>query len=415
MTQNSNTESKRSAMAYSPEEGGMLDFGRRLMEDATSMLGIDASTAARLIEPERVVEVALPDPRENGGIIRAFRSQHSSSRGPSKGGVRMSDAVTRAEVEALSLFMTLKNSTVDLPLGGGKGGIVVDPKTLDDDQRRNVAASFARSMSDLLGPDRDVVGPDVGTGEAEMDAIHEAWQQARGSEGSPSTGKSVDAGGLEYRTGATARGLDIVFATLVEHLELSSSLRFSVHGFGSVGRAIAGHLTDRGHILVAASDSGGAVINADGLDLDELIKRKKDHGSVSPDGKDGASVLTVDCDLIVPAALQGVIDEATAKEVKASVVLEGANGPTTWAGNGVLKERGITVIPDILANAGGVSASFEEMTPPSERDDAEVIDARFTERMETASEQVWSEASDRSIDLRSAAAVCAVQRLMNAR
>lgn len=415
MTKNSSIESKRSAMAYSPEEGGMLDFGRRLMQEAASLLDIDAATAARLIEPERVVEVALPDPREGGGIIRAFRSQHSSARGPSKGGVRMSDAVTRAEVEALSLFMTLKNSTVDLPLGGGKGGIVVNPKTLDDSQRRAVAASFARSMAEVLGPDRDVVGPDVGTGEDEMDAIHKMWQEVRGSKGSPSTGKSVASGGLEYRTGATARGLDIVFATLAEHLELGSSLRFSVHGFGSVGRAIAGHLTDRGHVLVGASDSGGAVVDTDGLDLDEIIDRKNNEGSVSFDGRNGDSVLTMDCDLIVPAALQGVIDEATAKDVKASVVLEGANGPTTWKGNSVLTERGISVIPDILANAGGVSASFEEMTPPGERDDVDVIDARFVERMETASEQVWTEASDRSIDLRTAAAVCAVERLVRAR
>lgn len=393
----------------------MLDFGRRLMQEAASVLGIDASTAARLIEPDRVVEVALPDPREGGGIIRAFRSQHSSALGPSKGGVRMSDAVTRAEVEALSLFMTLKNSTVDLPLGGGKGGVVVDPKTLDDNQRAEVGAAFARNMAEVLGPDRDVVGPDVGTGQNEMDAIHHAWQEVRGAEGSPATGKSVEAGGLEYRTGATARGLDIVFATLIDHLERDSSLRFSVHGFGSVGRAIARHLTDRGHVLVAASDSGGAAIDADGLDLDELIERKESEGSVSPDGGHGASVLTVDCDLIVPAALQGVIDEATAREVKASIVLEGANGPTTWSGNRVLNERGVTVIPDILANAGGVSASFEEMTPPNERDETEVIDARFIERMETASEQVWAEASDRSIDLRTAAAVCALERLIRAR
>lgn len=327
----------------------------------------------------------------------------------------MSGSVTRAEVEALSLFMTLKNATVDLPLGGGKGGIVVDPSTLDDGQRREVAASFARSMAEVLGPDRDVVGPDVGTGQDEMDAIHQAWQEARGSSGSPATGKSIESGGLEYRTGATARGLDIVFATLAEHLDLGGSLRFSVHGFGSVGRAIADHLTTRGHVLVAASDSGGAVFDPDGLDLDELIERKKSEGSVSPDGRDGASVLTVDCDLIVPAALQGVIDEATAKVVKASVVLEGANGPTTWDGNRVLVDRGVTVIPDILANAGGVSASFEEMTPPSERDDADVIDARFIERMETASERVWAQASDRSIDLRTAAAVTAVERLTQAR
>lgn len=411
MTNDSVIESNRSAMAYSPEGDGMLEFGRRLMQQAASVLELEPSMTSRLVEPERVVEVALPDPRDGGGVIRAFRSQHSSLRGPSKGGVRMSEGVTRAEVEALSLFMTLKNATVDLPLGGGKGGIVVDPKALEDDQRGEVASLFARSLADVLGPDRDVVGPDVGTGQREMDAMHRSWQEVRGSDGSPATGKSVECGGLEYRTGATARGLDIVFATLAEHLELGSSLRFSVHGFGSVGRAIADHLIERGHVLVAASDSGGSVIDSDGLDLDELVERKKNEGSVSPDGASGARVLTVDCDLLVPAALQGVIGEDIARDVRASVVLEGANGPTTWAGNGVLAERGITVIPDILANAGGVSASFEEMTPAEERDSIEVIDAHFTERMETASEQVWAEASDRAIDLRTAAAVCAIERL----
>ena len=401
-------------MTYLPRDGDMLDFGRRLMAEAAGVLDLDHVTVARLVEPERVIEVALPDPRDDGGVIRAFRSQHSSSRGPSKGGVRMSEAVTRAEVEALSLFMTLKNATVDLPLGGGKGGIVVDPKTLDDDQRVGLAGAFARSMAEVLGPDRDVVGPDVGTGPDEMDAMHRTWQAHTGREGSPSTGKSIDCGGLEYRTGATARGLDIVFATLADHLELASSLRFSIHGFGSVGRTLAQHLIDRGHVLVAVSDSGGAAIDADGLDLDEVTQRKNDSGSVSSEGQDGSSVLTVDCDLLVPAALQGVLDAETAKDVKASIVLEGANGPSTWEGNNVLRERGVTVIPDILANAGGVSASFEEMTPPDDRDDADVIDARFTERMETATEQVWAEAADRSLDLRTAAAVCALQRLLRA-
>jgi len=323
----------------------------------------------------------------------------------------MSDSVNRAEVEALSLFMTLKTATADLPLGGGKGGIVVDPSTLTDAQREEVAGAFARGLVDVLGPDIDVAGPDVGTGPAEMDAMHRAWQEASGKDGSPATGKSIDAGGLAYRSGATANGLEIVFAAFADRLDLGSSLRFSVHGFGSVGKALARRLTDRGHVLVGASDSGGAVVDPDGLDLDELIERKSESGSVSNDGTDGSAVLTVDCDVLIPAALQGVIDAEVAAEVQAGLVLEGANGPCTWEGNLTLRERGVTVVPDILANAGGVSASFEEMTPPEERDDEDTIDERFTERMRSASDMVWQTADERDLDLRTAAAVVALERI----
>lgn len=398
----------------STETGSMLEMGTRQVRAAADHLGLGQADLARFLAPARVIEVTVPDPRPDGDVITAIRVQHSRALGPAKGGVRMADTVNRSEVEALALFMTLKTATATLPLGGGKAGIVADAGSFDQEQRLAVVADLARAWAPVIGPDSDVLGPDVGTGPEEMAAFDRAWQEATGESGSPSTGKPTEDGGLELRTGATAAGLEIVYTEFAERLELSDSLRFAVHGYGSVGRGMAQRLVDRGHILVAASDSGGTVHDPDGLDPAELDRRKQDRGSVS-DGVMGSSeVLTVDCDLLIPAALQGVVTESVAAEVKASMVLEGANGPCTWAGAQLLLDRGVTVIPDILANAGGVSASFEEMTEPDERDQPDVIEKRFRDRLQSATADVWEAAAARSLDLRTAATVLAMERVLDA-
>lgn len=391
----------------------MLEMATRQIERAAGHLGIDPIERARLLAPDRVIEVTVADPRRDGTVIRAIRVQHLLDRGPVKGGLRMAASVTRAEVDALATFMTLKTATADLPLGGAKGGLAVDPGSLTEEQRHAVVADVACRLATDLGPDLDVLGPDVGTGPDDMAAADAAWRDATGKTGSIATGKPVSAGGLAFRQGATARGLDIVLAALTDRLDLDRSLRFAVHGFGSVGRGLAERLTDRGHVLVAAADSGGTAYDPDGLDVQALVDRKEERGTVADDGADDSTaVLTVDCDLLIPAALQGVIDHTTAADVKAAIVLEGANGPCTWEGTEALTERGITVVPDILANAGGVSASFEEMTPPDERDPEEQIAARFEERLVAATGAVWDEAAASSLDLRTAATVVALRRVL---
>ena len=312
-------------------------------------------------------------------------------------------------MEALALFMTLKTAVAGLPLGGGKGGIVVEPDSLDDGQRQDLAAAVARALAPVIGPDRDVLGPDVGTGEAEMAAIDQAWRSATGQPGTAATGKPLDRGGIGLRTGATGRGLEIVFDEFAQRLSLGPSLRFSVHGFGSVGRSIARRLVDRGHVLVAAGDSGGAALDPDGLDLDALIERKDDTGTVADGDEPSGSVLTAKCDVLIPAALEGVIDQETAERVSATLVVEGANGPCTWAGAEVLRARGIDVLPDILANSGGVSASFEEMTDVDRRDADEVIEKRFEQRLRSACDTVWECARTDDVDLRTAATLVALR------
>ena len=321
----------------------------------------------------------------------------------------MTNAVTRTEVEALALYMTLKTATAGLPLGGGKGGIVVDGGSMGADDRETLAARVPEALAPVIGPDADVLGPDVGTGEAEMAAIDGAWRSATGRDGSTATGKPLDGGGLALRQGATARGLEVVFDSLVERRGIDGPLRFAVHGFGSVGRGIAELLCQRGHVLVGAADSGGAIIDEDGRDLEAVIERKQETGSVADQDRPSDAVLGIDCDLLVPAALQGVIDQPMAERLGAGMVLEGANGPCTWAGPEVLRARQIPVVPDVLANSGGVSASFEEMTEPSARDDDEVIEKRFEQRLRDACDEVWDAADANDLDYRTAATLVALR------
>lgn len=391
----------------------MLEVAYRQVDRAVDVLGLTRVERDRFLSPERVIDSWIADPRPEHSVIRVLRVQHSTARGPAKGGMRMAEDVDREEVDALALFMTLKTATVDLPLGGGKGGVVLPAAGLTDDQRRDVFAEIARRWAPVIGPDIDVLGPDVGTGEAEMGALHVAWRNATGrSQGTPATGKPLDDGGLEFRTGATARGLEIVFAELRDRMDLGASVRFAVQGYGSVGRGIAERLIDRGHVLVAISDSGGGVHDPDGLDLAELDDRKERDGSISDGSLESADVLTVDCDLLIPAALQGVLDENNASEVSASVVLEGANGPCTWSGACALTERGVTVVPDILANSGGVSASYEEMTEPDRRDSVDVISKRFEGRLASAANAAWERSERSGLDLRTAATVIAMERIL---
>ena len=200
-----------------------LELATTQVERAAAHLQLDDATRRRFIAPSRVIEVTVPDPRPDGDVITALRVQHSNDLGPCKGGVRMTDGVERGEVEALALLMTLKTAVASLPLGGGKAGILADPRSFDDDQREQVLADLARAWAPVIGPDIDVLGPDVGTGPAEMAALHRAWQASTGRDGSPATGKPIDGGGLELRTGATARGLEIVFDALLDRLDLSST------------------------------------------------------------------------------------------------------------------------------------------------------------------------------------------------
>lgn len=396
-----------------PSSGSMLEVAYRQVDRAVEILGLSRVDRDRFLAPERAIDSWIADPRPEHSVIRVLRVQHSTARGPAKGGMRMAEDVDREEVDALALFMTLKTATVDLPLGGGKGGVVLPAAGLTAEQSEQVFGEIARRWAPVIGPDIDVLGPDVGTGEVEMGALHEAWRAATGTaSGTPSTGKPTQGGGLDFRKGATARGLEVVFAALRECAGLGDSVRFAVQGYGSVGRGIAERLIERGHVLVAISDSGGGAHDPDGLDLADLDERKSAEGTISDGSLDPAGVLSVDCDLLVPAALQGVLDEQSAADVSASVVLEGANGPCTWSGACALADRGVTVVPDILANSGGVSASFEEMTEPDRRDTTDVIAKRFEERLASSATAVWERADGDGVDLRTAATLIAMERVL---
>ena len=391
----------------------VLEMAWRQVLRAAHVLEWSAGRMNRFMAAERITEVAVSHP-SSADIVRALRIQHSTAMGPAKGGVRMTDSVHRTEVEALALYMTLKTATVGLPLGGGKGGIVIDRDELSDDESAELTRRVTEALVPVIGPDADVLGPDVGTGEGEMAAVDRAWRSATGRDGTTATGKPLDAGGLELRQGATARGLQVVAESLIERRGIDRPLRFAVHGFGSVGRGIAERLCAQGHVLVGAADSGGTIVDPDGLDPEALVERKSDTGTVAEDNEGPLAVLDVSCDLLIPAALQGVIDQATAERIAASMVLEGANGPCTWAGAEVLRSRGIPVVPDILANSGGVSASYEEMTDPSLRDADDVIAKRLDDRLRQACDNVWNTAESQDLDYRTAATVVALRTWQSA-
>lgn len=378
-------------------------------------LGMGDADIDRLLAPERRLEVAmsvdLGGPRS---LVRAWRVQHNLSRGPGKGGLRYSSEVTADEVTGLAGIMTLKNALADLPFGGAKGGVRIDGRSLDADQRAAVAESLADSFGEFVGPDLDILGPDVGTGPGDMAAFSAAWRRATGSSSNAvATGKPVEDGGLTLRNGATARGCHRSIDVALEHMEFDGEATVAIQGFGNVGQHLARLLVDDGHRVVAVSDSQGGIADDDGLDLDAVTEAKRVHGSVTagPGRRIGAAeVLTTSADVVVPAALAGAIDQHIAGDLDTRLVVEASNAPTTVAAMGELAARGVLVVPDIAANAGGVVGSYHEWAANTgdPQDDPE---GDLDGRLDALNRAMWNRAHDDGIDLRTAAAALAIERI----
>jgi glutamate dehydrogenase (NAD(P)+) len=362
-----------------------------------------------------VLEVNVAPPSEGVEPIRAWRVLHSSQRGPGKGGIRFAPSVERPEVEALAALMTLKCALVDLPYGGAKGGARLDPRALDDEELAAAAAALAEALSPVIGPETDVVGPDVGTGPDEMMAFVDAGRKAHGDQAcAVATGKPLDSGGLGLRTGATATGAKIALDCAVERCRFEGR-RVAVQGFGSLGRALAELLVDDGFTVVAVSDSSGTVADPDGLDVTSIADAKSESGSFEAAGltDPAADVMTADCDILVPSALEGAIDAEVAGSTSARMIVEGANGPTTVDALEVLDERGILVVPDFLANAGGVTASYYEWAVNMQRHDGNELEQDFRTRLERANDAVWERVEDTGSSSRVAAGTIALERVVS--
>ncbi|PSH00990.1 MAG: glutamate dehydrogenase, partial [Nanohaloarchaea archaeon SW_7_46_7] len=342
-----------------------LDDSRKNLEDALETLD-KQDFYERLAFHERTLETHVTVERDSGRkeVFKAFRSQHSTLRGPGKGGIRFSEDVSEEEVKALSLWMTLKTAVADIPFGGAKGGVVVDPSKLSDSEEKHLSEAYIDSISEFIGPDRDVPAPDMNTG-----ARHMAWMMDEYSRiecktvPGVITGKPVEAFGSKGRGKATGYGAVYIIEKIIEEKGLESEeLTAAVQGFGNAAEPAVERLEEIGVDVIAVSDSGGATFESGGFSHELLTECKRDAGTVCKTGENisNEELLSLDVDFLLPAAIQEVITEENAGDIQADYIVEIANGPTTREADEILKRREITVIPDVLANSGGVTVSYYE-------------------------------------------------------
>ncbi len=337
------------------------------LEQVAKLINLDTEVLRIIEKPDRVLEVKLVIRKDDGSyaVFTGFRSQHNNARGPYKGGIRFHPQVTKEEVMALSLWMTLKCAVVGIPYGGGKGGVIVDPHKLSSTELERLSRAYARAIAPIIGADKDVPAPDVNTNGQIMAWMVDEYSQLKGKlELAAFTGKPLDFGGSQGRTEATGRGGVDILNNLAKYYHLKpGETKVAVQGFGNVGTWFAYFAQKEGYKVVAVSDSKGTIYNPQGLDVKEVMKLKKEKGSVvyasgKKLGRD--EVLTLPVDVLVPAALEGAINEDNAQSIKAKYIIEMANGPTTVEAEEILLKRGVRIIPDVLSNAGGVTVSYFE-------------------------------------------------------
>lgn len=373
----------------------------------------------RLKEPDRVVEVNVSVEMDSGETktFRGYRVQHNNIRGPYKGGLRFHPQVDLDEAKALAFWMTMKNALIGVPFGGGKGGIEVDPKSLSEGELERLTRNFARELAHVIGPEKDVPAPDVGSNAQMMHWIADEYSKHVG-EHSPAvvTGKPVGQGGSEGRTEATGYGGGFALEAIMRKLGKEPKGTVAIQGFGNVGSYLAEYLSRQGFTIVGLSDSKSGIYKEDGIDVEAVGKFKDEKGTLSGFGGTAVSpsdVLALPVDIIVPAALENSITETNAPDIKASIVLELANGPTTLEADAILNTNGIIVIPDILANAGGVAVSYFEweQNRRQEKWTKEDVFAKLRPMMEAAAENVYAESVAQKISLRDAAYSVALKSL----
>ncbi len=397
---------------------------RQELKNAVEILGLAPEVERILEEPMRVVRVALPVKLDNCSVrtFVGYRSQHTDVLGPCKGGVRFHPGVNEDEVVALSMWMTFKTALLGLPYGGGKGGVVVDPKELSPRELEELSRLYIRTLAPVLGPSKDIPAPDVNTTPQIMGWMLDEYSRLHG-EPVPAmiTGKPLVLGGSLGRVEATGRGVMIAIRETLERMGmLLQGAKVAVQGFGNVGSVTARLLEAQGAVVVAIADSRGGVYQKNGLNVERLADYRREKGTVAgfPEGERISSIelLGVPTDILVPAALENQITAQTAGTIKAKLVAEAANGPTTPEGDRLLREKGITVIPDILCNAGGVTVSYFEWVQnrtgyPWDEDE---VNARLGKRMAAATVDIHLAAKKFSVDLRTGAYLVAVGRLAEA-
>jgi glutamate dehydrogenase (NAD(P)+) len=345
------------------------------IDDAAAYLDIAPGMLARLKHPERVLETTLAVELDDGSVetFQAYRSQFNGDRGPYKGGVRYHPGVNRDEVKALSGWMVYKCAAVDIPFGGGKGGIAIDPADYSAAELERVTRAYTEELRPLIGTDRDIPAPDVNTGQREMNWMKDTYESLEHTtEPGVVTGKAVESGGSEGRVEATGRSVSLVAREAFAYRGGDvADATVAVQGYGNAGWVAANLLGEMGATVVAVSDSSGAIHDPEGLEPEAVKRHKRDTGSVAGfEGTDmwtNRDLLTADVDLLVPAALENAVDADIAADVSAAIIVEAANGPLTPDADAVLEGEDVLVVPDILANAGGVTVSYFEWVQNRQR------------------------------------------------
>ncbi len=395
------------------------------VDRVTPYLGSLARWVETLKRPKRILIVDVPIEMDNGTIAHyeGYRVQHNMSRGPGKGGVRFHQEVTLSEVMALSAWMSIKNAAVNVPYGGAKGGIRVDPKTLSNGELERLTRRYTSEIGLLIGPSKDIPAPDVNTNGQIMAWMMDTYSMNTGATATGVvTGKPVDLGGSLGRVEATGRG---VFTVGVEAAKLSGlavqGARIAVQGFGNVGGTAGKLFAEAGALVVAVQDHTGTIFNAKGMDVLALLEHVANTGGVG--GFKGAEKMkndefwSVDCEILIPAALEGQITKDNAGKIKAKLVIEGANGPTTTEADDILTEKGVLVLPDVIANAGGVTVSYFEWVQDFSSFfwSEDEINARLVRIMQEAFAAVWQVAQENKVSLRTATFIIACRRILHAR
>lgn len=406
------------------------------LDKALKFLKLGENQIARLRFPEKIISVNFQVEMEDGHkkIFHGFRVQHSSKRGPYKGGIRFHPRVDMNEVKALAFWMAVKCAVADIPMGGGKGGVEVDVKKLSEKELENLSRAYVAAIANDIGPFSDVPAPDVNTTPQIMRWMTDEFIKIRTKQGTLSveeksrllatfTGKPLDYGGSEGRTEATGRGGFFVLQALLEKIKISPShgkkLTAAIQGFGNVGFNIAKFLAEAGYNVVALSDSRGGIVvkntEADSLDPVSVLKCKKEKGTISGCGANitNEELLELPVDILVPAALENQLTCENAGQVKAKIVLEMANGPTTPQADEIFFKNNVTVIPDVLANSGGVTVSYFEWKQnlEGEKWTEDKVNAMLKDKITKAALEILATSRDKKTDLRSAAFITAIRRL----
>ena len=390
---------------------------------AADKLNLDPSMRRLLQTAKREVTVEVPVEMDDGRIetLLGYRVQHNNSRGPMKGGLRYHWDVDLDEVRALASLMTWKTAVVNIPYGGAKGGICVDPRNLSRKEMQRVSRKFVDQIHEIIGPDKDIPAPDMGTNSETMAWIRNQWEKYHGFNPACITGKPVEDYGARGREEATGRGCGILAFKLLKRLGgLPKDTTVAIQGFGNVGSHAAKFMHESEFPIVAISDITGGYYNENGIDIPAALRHFIDNGSL--DGFDGAEkisneeVLTLDVDMLVPAAIGGVITMANVHDIKARYIIEGANEPVHAYADEVLFERGICVLPDILANAGGVTVSYFEWVQNRQYYswDLNRVRSQLDAILSQAFEDVWETATKNDVSLRTAAFMIAIKRVKRA-